>query len=63
MLLTTDQFIQVVSGTTGIGQVTPNFRSKKDRKEVKSLLEKNRRQREGGQEDWEKSREELDTYV
>ena len=63
MPLTTDKYIQIVSGNTAVGQVTPNFRSKRDRKEVKSLLEKIRRERQGKQEDEKNPGEELDTYV
>jgi hypothetical protein len=63
MSLTTDQYIQIVSGSTAVGQVTPNFRSKRDRKAVKSLLEKIRRERQGKQENDKNSSEELDTYV
>ena len=63
MPLATDQLIQSISGSSGIRQVTPNFRSKRDRKEVKSLLEKNRRDRGEKPHDPKSSGEELDTYV
>ncbi len=63
MFLTSDQFENSGLKTPLIGQITPNFRPKRDRKAIKPLRKKGGKARKKDQREQQPGSQNLDTYV